>query len=131
MKRLLNHSAKRATDSAAMMRSNTDGVQIVTPNSGFSTEQIGMHRTGTVASNKSEERKKLTQMQIYNKMQQAKLLGRHSNKFPPQMPQLKKGSNALSSLLRYSSPKAAKAPQQQVDLAESEYASMSSGNNQI
>ena len=50
----------------------------------------------------------LTQVQIYNRMQQAKLLGRHSNKFPAQMPEIKKRNATLSNLLRYPSPKSDK-----------------------
>ena len=120
MKRLLNnHSAKRASESGQMRQNRSEVVQIITRNSGFSTEQPGANVAQTPISNgQSEEQKKLTTLQLYNRMQQAKLLGRHSNKYPAQCPNVKKGTNALSSLLRYPSPKA-KSTQKQPSLDNS------------
>ena len=44
-------------------------------------------------------------MQQYNRMQQAKLLGRHSDKFSSQMPAIVKAKPTLANLLSYQSPR--------------------------
>ena len=118
MKMLLKYSTKRVEQQspATMVGSQGEVVQIITKNSGFAID-LASPTPGRFSNNKAvsaakqketdeAERRILTQMQIYNRMQQAKLLGQPSTKFPSQMPPiLKQGNSTLSSLLRYHSPK--------------------------
>ena len=118
MKTLQSYSTKRTEQLSPALTVGGQGeiVHIIMKNSGFvidkatpTTSQLSTSKALTIAKQKQTdeaERKTMTQMQVYNRMQQAKLLGKPSNQFPLQKSAiLKKENSTLSSLLRYHSPK--------------------------